>query len=238
MNTVRSILARAVVCFLFCALAAQSGLAQQLDLPSVIQGIDASVKARIDHVAAYNVTEHYAVFRASDAEPSAEITVKTAYQKDHGKNFTILSESGSTIMRHELHNILDDEKHMSQPGVRDTVLINSANYTMAFKIDTPQQVDGRDCLVLQLTPKRNDPSLFRGTLWVDARDYSIVQLEGVASKSRSFLMSPSQVSRQYSIVNGYPMATHAKGTSSVAMLGQITIKIDYTGYQMDFVPSN
>jgi len=238
MNTVRSALTPRIVRFLFCALATQSVIAQPLDLPSTIQHIDASVKARIDHVAAYNVTEHYAVFRGNDTEPSAEITVRTAYLKDQGKNYTILSESGSGIMRHELHNILEDEKHMSQPGVRDTVLINSANYSMAFKADAPQQVDGRDCLVLQLTPKRSDPSLFRGTLWVDAKDFSIVQLEGVASKSHSFLLSPSQVSRQYAMMNGYPMATHARGTSSVAMLGQITIKIDYTGYQIDLVPSN
>lgn len=238
MNTVRTTVARAAVCFLFCALATCSASALQPDLASVIQGIDASVQARIDHIASYNVTEHYAVFRGNDSEPSAEITVKTTYLKNEGKSYTILSESGSGIMRHELHNILDDEKHMTLPGVRETLLVNSTNYTMAFKTDGTQQVDGRDCLVLQLTPKRNDPSLFRGTLWVDAKDYSIVQLEGIATKSHSFLLSPSQVSRQYAIIDGYPMATHAKGSSSVAMLGQVTIKIDYTGYQIDLVPSN
>jgi hypothetical protein len=228
----------AVVCLLFCGLGEIPGVAQQLNAPSVIQQIDASVKARIGHIAAYSVTEHYAVFRGNDTQSSADITVKTDYRKDQGKTYTVLSESGSAIMRHELHNILDDEKHMSQPGVRETVLVNSANYAMSLKSDTPVQLDGRDCLVLQLTPKRNDPSLFRGTLWVDARDYSIVQLEGVAAKSHSFLLSPSQVSRQYSNVNGYPMATHAKATSSIALMGQVTIKIDYVGYQMELLPTN
>jgi outer membrane lipoprotein-sorting protein len=237
-STALTSIARAIVCLLFCGLAETSGFAQQLDAPSVIQHIDASVKDRIDHITAYNVTEHYAVFRGNDTQSSADLTVKTAYRKDQGKTYTVLSESGSSIMRHELHNILDDEKHMSQPGVRENVLVNSANYAMTLKSDAPVQLDGRDCLVLQLTPKRNDPSLFRGALWVDARDYSIVQLEGVASKSHSFLLSPSQVSRQYSNVNGYPMATHAKGTSSIAMMGQVTIKIDYTGYQIELQPAN
>ena len=141
-------------------------------------------------------------------------------------------------MRHELHNILEDEKHMSQPGVRETVLVNSANYAMALRSDSTMQVDGRDCIVLVLTPKRSDPSLFRGTLWVDATDYSIVQLEGIAAKSHSFLLSPSQVSRQYANVNGYPMATHAKGTSNIAMVGSVTIKIDYIDYQIVPLPAN
>jgi len=214
------------------------GFSQQLDAPSVIQHIDASVRDRIDHITAYNVTEHYAVFRGNDAQSSADITVKTVYRKDQGKTYTVLSESGSGIMLHELHSILDQEKHMSQPGVRETVLVNSTNYAMNLKSDTPVLLDGRDCLVLQLNPRRNDPSLFRGTLWVDARDYSIVQLEGIAAKSHSFLLSPSQVSRQYSNVNGYPMATHAKATSSIAMMGQVTIKIDYTGYQIELQPAN
>jgi outer membrane lipoprotein-sorting protein len=238
MNSVRSNFKRAVVCLLFCSLGAISGFAQQIDSSSIVPHIDAAVKARIEHVADYGVTEHYAVFRGAETQPSAEISVKTDYRKDHGKTYTVLSESGSGIMRHELHNILDDEKQMSQPGVRETVLVDSANYAMVLKSDAPTQMDGRDCLVLQLTPKRNDPSLFRGTLWVDAKDFSIVQLEGIAAKSHSFLLSPSQVSRQYSNMSGYPMATHAKATTNIALVGAVTIKIDYTGYTIDLQSGN
>src|ERR1035441_6954184 len=70
--------------------------AQQLDASSVIQHIDAAVKARVDNIEGYTVTEHYAVYRSNDeAHPVAEMTVKTLYQKDTGKSYTILSQTGS-----------------------------------------------------------------------------------------------------------------------------------------------
>ena len=61
--------------------------AQQLNGPQVIQGIDAAVKARMDGVESYIVTEHYAVFRGKDqVHPIAEMTVKTTYSLESGKS--------------------------------------------------------------------------------------------------------------------------------------------------------
>jgi hypothetical protein len=67
---------------------------------------------------------------------------------------------------------------------------------------------------------------------VDARDYSIVQLYGMASKSASVVTGPAQVTRQYANFNGFPMATHAQAISKSWALGQTTIKIDYSGYEV------
>jgi hypothetical protein len=223
---------------LLLALRALALPAQQIDPGSVVQGIDASVQARIDHVAGYTVTEHYAVFRnGDDSHPAAEMTVRTDYRREQGKSYTILSQSGSSLLRSQLlGSVLDHEKQMSQPGVRETVLVTSANYEMKLKSASTQAVDGHECLVLGLTPRRSSPSLFHGTLWVDAGDYSIVRLEGIASKSPSFLTGAAQVMRQYSKFDGFPMATHASAISKSSLLGQTVVKIDYSGYQIQLRP--
>jgi len=54
-----------------------------------------------------------------------------------------------------------------------------------------------------MTPRHKAPYLIEGTLWVDATDGSIVQLQGTTSKSSSFLTGPTQVMRQYASVNGF-----------------------------------
>ncbi len=208
---------------------------QIADEASVIRGVDASVKARIDNVTAYTVTEHYAVFRGHDeTHPVAEMLVKTAYRKDSGKSYTILSETGSSLLRREvLGTLLDNEKRISQPGNIETALIDSANYEMKLSTNVRQQLDGRDCLVVALSPRRISPFLFKGTMWVDAKDFSIVQLQGTASKSPFFLAGAAEVSRQYANVNGFPMATHARAVSNSTLLGQTIVKIDYKDYQID-----
>src|SRR5579859_1440645 len=109
--------------------------AQQADSAAVLQKIDASVRARLDGIAGYTATEHYAVFRNKDeVHPVAEMTVKTTYKRETGKSYEIVSESGSSLIRSlVLHAILDNEKHVNQPGVREGAWLTTANYQMTVK---------------------------------------------------------------------------------------------------------
>lgn len=208
---------------------------QTADIDTVIRGIDASVKNRIDRLAGYTVTEHYAVFRGKDEiHRAAEMLVKTTYRKQTGKTYDIVSQSGSSIWRNEvLGTLLDNEKRMSQPGNVETALINSSNYEMKLDGNARERLNGRDCLILDITPRRTSQYLFNGKLWVDAEDFAIVQLKGTATKSAFFLASAAEVTRQYDEIRELPMATHAEAVSGSALLGQTVVKIDYSNYQLD-----
>lgn len=205
--------------------------AEQDPNSSIVKGIDEAVHAREDHLLGYTVTEHYAVFRKRDeTNPVAEMVLKTTYQRDSGKNFSVVSSSGSLVLRKLLDEVLASEKKMTQPANRATALVTPANYEMTVK--GPAAIDGRNCIALVLKPRRESPYLFSGTLWVDAQNQAIVQLDGVASKSASLFAGPAQVSRQYATIGGFPMATHARAVTNSALLGQTVIKIDYSGYQI------
>lgn len=208
--------------------------AQQPDEGSVIRGIDAAVETRVDSIAGYTVTEHYAVYRSGDeTHPAAEMTVKTTYQKETGKSYTILSEDGSTILRKlVLSSILDNEKRINQPGIREGSWITSANYEMKLKPGGAQRVNGRDCFVLSINPRQKAPNLVVGTLWVDTKDESIVQIQGTASKSISVFTGPTQLMRQYAMVNGFAEATHARAVADSFLFGETVVTIDYSGYEI------
>src|ERR1035438_7921371 len=161
--------------------------AQQPNSASVVQLVDAAVKARVDHVAGYTVIEHYAVYRGNDeTHPAAETTVRTEYKEETGKSYTILSQSGSTfIQNHVLATILDREKEINLPGNREHSWITSANYEMQLKSGVLERIDERDCLAVAIKPRHKAPNLIEGTVWVDAKDGSIVRLEGAATQSPS-----------------------------------------------------
>jgi hypothetical protein len=214
--------------------------AQQLDNAAVVRNIDAAVHARLEHIARYTATEHYAIFRNKDEiHPVAEMTVKTDYRKESGKSYTILSQSGSSmIQKLVLGPILDNEKQINEPGVREGSWITSANYEMKLKPGGAQQIDGRDCLALALTPRRKAPYLLEGTIWVDAKDGSIVQVQGLASKSSSVFTGPTQMLRHYTMVDGYAQATHARGESNSFLFGETILTIDYSDYQVQLLPAN
>lgn len=206
-------------------------VAQASSNDAVIRGVDAAVTARDENVLAYTVTERYSVFRNDEKDPAAQVVVKTTYRKDEGKSYSIVSESGSALIRRQLiPRILENERELTQPKNRPQAVITSANYNMQVKAE--QEIAGRKCLLVEVSPRRPSPYLFSGKLWVDATDQSIVQFEGIAAKSPSVFTGATQVSRTYDRVNGYPMATRATAISNSWLLGRTTVQIDYADYEM------
>jgi hypothetical protein len=208
--------------------------APQPDEAAIIRGVDAAVKARVDSIAGYTVTEHYAVYRNNDeTHPAAEMTVKTTYRQESGKSYEILSETGSSLLQKMvLHPILDEEKRINEPGNREASWITSANYEMKLKPGSPQPMDGRICYAIAINPKVKAHNLIIGTLWVDSKDETIVRLEGTASKSVSVFTGPAQVMRQYVNIDGFGQATHARAVSDSTLFGQTVVTIDYRDYSI------
>lgn len=228
-----------IAAFLLLSLSLFVSSAQTPDLPTVVHGVDSSVKDRLDRLASYTVTEHYAVFRGHDtSKPAAEMVVKTTYRKETGKSYQVLSQSGSSLWRNEvLKTLLENERRMSQPGNAETALINSSNYEIKFDKNAAQSLNGRQCLLLDITPRRRSEYLFKGLLWVDAHDFAIVQLKGTAAKSAVFIANAAEVTRQYAEVENLPMATHAEAVSGSALLGQTVVKVDYSDYKIQLIAS-
>lgn len=205
----------------------------ELDQAAVVRGIDAAVMFRVNHIAGYTVTEHYAVFKDKDETHSvADMTVKTTYRKESGKSYAIVSQSGSAIVRRMgLEPILEREKEINLPGNVEQSWITSANYEMTLKPGL-QAMDGRECLLLAIHPKRKATNLIEGSLWVDAKDFTIVRLEGMASKAPSIFAGETHMMRQYANVDGFSMATHARAESSAFLYGRTVVAIDYSDYQI------
>jgi hypothetical protein len=224
----------------FLALPADPPLsAQQVNGASVIQEIDNAALTRIDHVLSYTVIEHYSLFRNGDeTHPAAEMTVKTLYRKGTGKSYTILSQTGSSLLqKFVLAPLLDNEKTINQPGNVEKSWFTSSNYAMNLKAGVAQQMNGHDCLAVDVAPKRKAPNMLIGTLWVDATDGSIVEIDGVSSHSPSMFSGPAKMMRQYATIDGFSMATHARAESDSTLFGRTILTIDYSDYQLQLTPA-
>lgn len=210
-------------------------MAQQPDPSSLLRRIDHGAQARYDNVLGFTVIEHYAVYHGEDeTHPVAEMTVRTAYRKDAGKTFTILSQSGSdAVLRLGLHPLLNSEQTINKPGNVEHAWLTSANYEMQPQQGGWQRVDGHDCVAIRLTPRHKAPHLVDGTLWVDAKDGSLVKMEGIASRKPSVFAGPTRMMRRYVNMNGYAMASWSEAESNSALFGRYLLRIDYRNYQLE-----
>ncbi len=225
-----------LIAFSTPAALAPAVLAQQPDQAAVIRMVDAAVQRRVDNVLAFSDTEHYRVYRGKGAtQPAAEMTAIDSYTKGVGKKYTILSQSGSDLVqRYGLRPLIDNETELNKPANVERSWFTSANYEMKLKggAQPIDLIDGRTCYALAIKPKTKAPNMVDGTLWVDARDGTIVRVDGIASKSPSPFAHTTHMMRQYVNIDGHAMATHARAESSSLLFGTTVVLIDYTDYHL------
>ena len=208
---------------------------QERDPAAVIRGVDAAVAARFEYILGFTDVEHYAVYRGDDqVHPAAEMTVRDTYKKGVGKTYTLMSQSGSSILLHfGLKPLLANEQTINQSGNVEKSWFDSANYVMKLNSAAVQNLNGRNCIALDIKPREVAPNLIIGTMWVDARDGTLVQIDGVASKNPSAFSGTTHMMRQYTSINGYSMAIHARAESDSTLLGRTVVTIDYSNYNLE-----
>ena len=231
---------RAIAGIAIAVLPGAATAGQEPDASAVIRQVDAAVSARFNNILGFTDVEHYAVYRGSDeTHPAAEMTVLDSYKKGAGKTYTVLSQSGSGILiRFGLKPLLDNEKTINIPGNIEKSWFISTNYDMKLKPGGVEKLNGRDCYVFAVTPEAKAPNLINGTMWVDARDGTLVQIDGVASENPSAFSGTTHMMRQYANISGFSMAMHARAESNSFLLGRTVVTIDYSDYHLQIKKGN
>jgi hypothetical protein len=158
--------------------------------------------------------------------------VSTTYLKDKGKTYKIVSEAGSRTGRFVLKKILQNEEQISHGDERNDLLITTRNYDMSLPDSAVHELDKRDCLVLQIKAKRSSPYLLDGKIWVDATNYHVVRVEGTAAAASALTGRPT-IERDYTDVDGVPVAIHARSVSNQLLLGETVLNIKYENYRLN-----
>jgi hypothetical protein len=207
--------------------------AQQPETNTLIQRIEAANQARYDNVTEFADTEHYIVLRGDDPHPAAEMTVRVTYRKGEGKSYDIRSQSGSSlIQKFALEPLLKNEKELNRPDRIQATWFTSANYDMRLHRGQTRQINGRSCVVVDIAPKHKAPNMIEGTLCADPADGTLVEIDGVASKSPNPLAGTTHMMRQYKNIQGYAMAMHARAESDSAIIGRTVVLVDYSDYEL------
>ncbi len=227
----RRVMSITIALLVSCAISGDAvSLAESPD--TVITHVEAVIRARFEHIAKYVVSEHYAVYRNGAAETAAEQTVQVTYQKSTGITYTTVSKVGSSMwLSRAIEPALESEREVNGVTIRHQVMLTAENYE--FEVDPARDsVNGRDCFVLELKPRRKSPYLLNGKAWVDAKTYLLVRIRGTQSRSSSLLAGVPLITRDFAPISGFAMVVHEEIEAHTFLLGQTVIKIDYDGYDI------
>lgn len=176
----------------------------------------------------YSVLRTYEV-RSNTGKLYARETVKVEYQAPGQKAFSPISEEGSALVRSlVLKRLMESEAATAAGKEHHDSSIAPANYS--FEMLGEEAVGPYDCFVVHAFPKRQDKYLFEGTIWIDVKDYAIVQIAGHPAKRLSFWIERADFVRQYQKIGQFWLPLKDETVVHVRLKGVKILTIDHGEY--------
>lgn len=162
---------------------------------------------------------------------AAEMVVEVTYKAPGAKDFSVRSETGSRlIIERVFKRMLQSEKEANTEENQRGVALNQENYRFTM-VGQEENASGW-AYVLSVEPKTQNKLLYRGRIWVDAKDFAVTRIEGEPAKNPSFWTKETQIEQVYTKVGDFWLPHSNRSSTTVRLGGHALFTIDYGDYQI------
>jgi len=164
----------------------------------------------------------------------ADMVVRTDYQAPNKKEFTIVSESGSGTVRDRVfRKLLEAEQESMRAENQQRSAITPENYTFQLSDHEKTETTGTDDFyVLDVQPRSKNKFLFRGRIWVNAKDFAITRVEGEPAVNPSWWTVRTDFKRSYRKIGDFWLPESNESETKVRVLGTAVLSIEYRDYRI------
>jgi hypothetical protein len=86
--------------------------------------------------------------------------------------------------------------------------------------------------VIKILPKTKNKFLCRGKIWVDAKDFAVVRIEGEPGKNPSMWIKKTGIAHRYVKVDDFWLPAENHTESFIRLGGKATLSIEYQDYKI------
>lgn len=160
---------------------------------------------------------------------AAQMHVQATYTSASGKSFRIIDESGSRILLdHVLKRLLVTEH---EDSLRHEATLSPKNYTFHFMGSALES--GQPLYIFSVEPKVKKKLLFRGKIWVDAKDYAVVKVEAQPAVNPSYWIKSTHIEELYAKFGEFWLPKENRSESRARFGGSAVLSIDYGTYSFE-----
>jgi hypothetical protein len=160
---------------------------------------------------------------------AADMHVQVTYSADSGKSFQVVDKSGSRfLLNHVLTKLLETEQDDSR---QQKAALTPFNYNFTFEQEASE--GGQRVYVFSVEPKKRNKLLYRGRIWIDARDYAVVRVEAQPAENPSFWIKSTEIRHTYEKDGDFWLPQSNRSESQVRLGGTALLTIDYGVYQFE-----
>ncbi len=200
------------------------------DTAEIVRSIEQHNQTQAKTLENYHALRHYEVeYRGFLKHITAEMDVELQYDAASGKNFRVISQSGS-------HTLCDKVLKRAMDSERDAFLdrgahaLSQANYK--FQLLGREIFNGRPSFVLRVEPVAESQYLYRGKIWVDAADGAVSRMEVQPAKNPSFWISQTLIHQTSSRIGAFWLPQQVQSETKVRIGGKGVMTIDYGPYEI------
>ena len=170
-------------------------------------------------------------YRGFPGDKDAEMVVKVSFHAPNSKEFTVISQTGSKfVIDHVFKKLLEGEQDAAKGENRHDSALTRQNYDFELAAFETNRDGGQ--YVLNLVPRTRNKFLYRGKIWVDAKDFAVVRIEAEPGRNPSFWIKKADVVHRYVKVSDFWLPAEDHTESFVRLGGKATLSIEYQDYKI------
>ena len=213
------------------AVAQQAAVSAPLSADEVMQRVVEMNEQRAKSLETYSSIRSYHLECHCLSHKKADMVVRAEYESPNKKVFTIVSESGSgTVRSRVFKRLLEAEQESMREENQRRSAITPENYT--FQLSGYKKTDSDEFYVLEASPRTKNKFLFRGRIWVDAKDFAITQVEGEPAVNPSWWTVKTDFKRSYQKIGNFWLPESNESQTKVRIFGTAVLTINYGEYQI------
>lgn len=211
--------------------------AAHLSLAEIVNNITVRNAERADALRHYQGTREYQVdYKGFYGNLHAEMVVTVSYDAPATEEFTVVSQSGSKWMiNHVIKRLLETEQESIKDQNRAGIQVTSDNYYFTL-LGTQETGDGCP-YVLGVQPKVPTKFLFRGRIWINAKDFAVCRIDAEPAKNPSFWIKKTEIHHSFVKLGDFWVPAKNSSTSDIRLNGRATLTIKYEDYMFPDAPS-
>jgi len=155
-----------------------------------------------------------------------------SFTAPHSLSFATVKFTGDSFVKtNVIVRLLQQEVDLTKKGNPEATAISDKNYKFSYK--GVEDVDGKLCHVFQLKPRKKQPGLFKGRIYVDAYSGSLHRAEGTLMKSPSFFVKKIEFVQDFTDIAGFTFPERLRSTAKARIIGRAVVNILHKGYKLE-----
>jgi hypothetical protein len=203
-----------------------------LTTEQVVQNLTRMNLQRAKALHSYEGDRTYRVdYRGFPGNRSAEMNVKVKFVSPNTKDFTVQSATGSNLIIERVFNkLLEAEREALAAETQRRSALTEENYR--FTLIAYESGPASAVYVLDAEPRTKDKFLYRGKVWIDAKDFAVMRLEVQPAKNPSFWTKSADIEQVYRKVGDFWLPASNRSVTAIRLGGRAELTILYKDYKI------